>query len=413
MGPSQLISIVGALTMLGIAYALSSNRKRVDFKLVAWGVGLQWVFAALLLWVPWGKIALEKVSNFVTSVLSHSYVGSSFVFGALGLEGGGESGLGVVFAFQILPTIVFVAALFAVLYHLGVMQLIVGVLAKIMVRTMGTSGAESLSVGAAVFMGQTEAPLTIRPFLAKLTRSELFLVMVSGMATVSGAILAAYVKIGNVDMKYLLAAVAMTAPACVVTAKIMIPEDQQPATLGQSKFELPKDEDSNLLLAAASGTTDGLKLAVNVGAMLISFIALVSLINAAFGLISIAGEPLTLERLLGWVMSPLAFLMGVPWAEAQEVGGVLGTRTILNEIIAFRELDLVGDELSERSRAIATFAVCGFANVSSIGIQIGGLGALVPSRRQDIAKLGVRALVAATLANFMTACVAGALLSGV
>jgi concentrative nucleoside transporter, CNT family len=411
LGLPQLVSVFGALVMLAIAYALSSDRKRVDRKVVLWGVGLQWLFAVLLLWVPQGKQALAGVSEFVTSVLSHAYAGSSFVFGALGVEGGGDSGLGVIFAFQILPTIVFVAALFAVLYHLGVMQLIVGVLAKIMVKTMGTSGAESLSVGAAVFMGQTEAPLTIRPFLANLTRSELFLVMVSGMATVSGAILAAYVKIGNVDMKYLLAAVAMTAPGCVVMAKLMVPEDQQPETLGQSEFELPKDPDSNLLLAAASGTTDGLKLAVNVGAMLIAFIALVSLVNAGFGLISIGGEALTLERLLGWLLAPMALVMGVPWAEAQEVGSVLGTRTVLNEIIAFRELSLIGDQLSDRSRAIATFAVCGFANVSSIGIQIGGLGALVPSRRQDIAKLGVRALVAATLANFMTAAVAGALIS--
>lgn len=396
--------------MLGIAYALSSNRKQIDLKVVLWGIGLQWLFAVLLLWVPWGKVALESVADFVTSVLAHSYEGSAFVFGALGLEGGGDSGLGVVFAFQILPAIVFVAALFAVLYHLGVMQLIVGVLAKVMVKTMGTSGAESLSVGASVFMGQTEAPLTIRPFLERLTKSELFLVMVSGMATVSGAILAAYVTIGQVDMKYLLAAVAMTAPACVATAKIMVPEDGKPETLGQSKFELPRDPESNVLLAAASGTTDGLKLAVNVGAMLISFIALVSLINAAFGLIWIGGEQLTLQRLLGWGLSPLAWLMGVPWAEAQQVGGVLGTRAILNEIIAYRELALIGDALSQRSHVIATFAVCGFANVSSIGIQIGGLGALAPSRRQDIAVLGLRALVAASLANFMTACVAGALL---
>jgi concentrative nucleoside transporter, CNT family len=410
LGLPQLVSIFGALTMVGIAYALSCNRKTIDRKAVLWGLGLQWLCAVLLLWVPSGKLALAAVADFVTGVLNHSYAGSSFVFGALGLEGGGDSNLGVVFAFQILPTIVFVAALFAVLYHLGVMQLIVGLLAKAMVRTMGTSGAESLSVGAAVFMGQTEAPLTIRPFLERLTRSELFLVMVSGMATVSGAILAAYVKIGNVDMKYLLAAVAMTAPACVVTAKIMVPEDGEPVTLGQSKFDLPKEPDSNILLAAASGTTDGLKLAVNVGAMLIAFIALVSLINAGFGLIWVGGEQLTLQRLLGWGLSPLAFMMGVPWAEAQEVGSVLGTRVILNEIIAFLELANL-DTLSERSRSIATFAVCGFANVSSIGIQIGGLGALVPSRRQDIANLGVRALVAATLANFMTACVAGALLS--
>jgi CNT family concentrative nucleoside transporter len=411
LGLSRIVAIFGALTMFGLAYAASSNRKKVDIKVVLWGVALQWVFAVLLLWVPWGKIALESAANFVTSVLAHSYEGSKFLFGQLGMQGGGETGLGVVFAFQILPTIVFVAALFSILYHIGVMQIIVGLLAKVMVKTMGTSGAESLSVGAAVFMGQTEAPLTIRPFLERLTQSELFLVMVSGMATVSGAILAAYVTIGQVEMKFLLAAVAMTAPACVVTAKLMVPEDGEPETLGQSKFNLPKEQDSNVLLAAANGTTDGLKLAVNVGAMLIAFIALVSLLNAAFGIIEIGGEPLTLERLLGWVMAPIAFLMGVPWSEAPAVGGVLGTRTVINEIIAFMELNSVSDTLSERSQAIATFAVCGFANVSSIGIQIGGLGALAPGRRGDIAKLGVRALVAATLANFSTACVAGALLA--
>ncbi|MCA9700156.1 MAG: NupC/NupG family nucleoside CNT transporter [Myxococcales bacterium] len=399
--------------MLGVAYALSSNRSKVSKKLVLWGVGAQWVTAALLLWVPWGKVALEAVANFVTSVLNHAYQGSSFVFGALGAQGGGDSGLGVVFAFQILPTIVFVAALFSVLYHLGVMQLIVGLLAKVMVKTMGTSGAESLSVGAAVFMGQTEAPLTIRPFLERLTRSELFLVMVSGMATVSGAILSAYVAIGQVEMKFELAAVAMTAPACVVTAKIMVPEEETPETSGQSKIELPKSEDSNLLLAAASGTTDGLKLAVNVGAMLIAFIALVSLVNGGLGAIPIkpGGDDLTLQMILGWILAPVAWLMGVPWADCQQVGSVLGTRVVLNELIAYGDLRAIGDQISARSNAIATFAVCGFANVSSIGIQIGGLGALAPSRRRDIAELGLRALIAATLANFLTACVAGALMS--
>ncbi len=400
--------------MFGLAYALSSNRSLVDKKVVLWGIGVQWTLAALLLWVPAGKVVLAAVSNFVSGILAHSYEGSKFVFGQLGMQGGGESGLGVVFAFQILPTIVFVAALFAVLYHLGVMQFIVGLLAKVMVKTMGTSGAESLSLGASVFMGQTEAPLTIRPFLEKLTRSELFLVMVSGMATVSGAILSAYVAIGQVEMKFLLAAVAMTAPACVVTAKLMMPEDGEPETSGQGGIELPKAEGSNLLLAAAQGTTDGLKLAVNVGAMLIAFIALVSLINGALGMIPIEvdGGALTLQRLLGWLLAPVAWLMGVPWADCTEVGAVLGTRTVLNELIAFGDLRAVADQISPRSAAIATFAVCGFANVSSIGIQIGGLGALVPSRKKDIAELGVRALVAATLANFSTACVAGALMAG-
>ncbi|EDM74752.1 Na+ dependent nucleoside transporter [Plesiocystis pacifica SIR-1] len=399
--------------MFAVAFALSTNRKRVDKKVLVWGVLSQWGVGALLLWVPAGKFVLEKVANFVTAILSHSYVGSQFLFGALGMQGGGESGLGVIFAFQILPTIVFVAALFSILYHLGVMQLIVGVLAKVMVKTMGTSGAESLSVGAAVFMGQTEAPLTIRPFLERLTRSELFLVMVSGMATVSGAILSAYVAIGQVEKKFLLAAVAMTAPACVVTAKLMMPEEEEPETSGQSEIELPKSEDSSLLLAAAQGTTDGLKLAVNVGAMLIAFIALVSLINGGLGAIPFepGGEPLSLQRLLGWLLAPVAWLMGVPWADCQAVGAVLGTRTILNELIAFGDLRNVLDQISPRSAAIATFAVCGFANVSSIGIQIGGLGALAPGRKKDIAEMGVRALVAATLANFSTACVAGALMA--
>lgn len=409
---SRIVAVFGALLMLAIAYALSSNRRGVDFKLVAWGVGMQWAFAALVMWVPFGEQALDALADVVTAVLAKSYEGSRFVFGALGEQGGGNSGLGVIFAFQILPTIVFVAALFSILYHLGVMQKIVGVLAWVMVRTMGTSGAESLSVGASVFMGQTEAPLTIRPFLARLTKSELFLVMVSGMATVSGAILGAYVAIGGVEMRLLLAAVAMTAPICVVTAKLMMPEDAKPETSGQGKIELPRDKDSNVLLAAANGTTDGLKLAVNVGAMLIVFIALVALVNSGLWLISIDGEALTLQRMLGWVFAPLAWLMGVPWADCPEVGNVLGTRTILNELIAFDELQNVGAAIQPRSTAIAVFAVCGFANVSSIGIQIGGLGALAPERRADIAAMGVRALIAATLANFSTACVAGALLEG-
>ncbi len=407
---SRIVAVFGALVMLAIAYALSSNRKGISLKLVLWGVGLQWAFAVFFLWVPWGEQGLDAVADVVTAVLAKSYEGSQFVFGDLGAAGGGKSGLGVVFAFQILPTIVFVAALFSILYHLGVMQKIVGVLAWLMVRTMGTSGAESLSVGASVFMGQTEAPLTIRPFLAGLTRSELFLVMVSGMATVSGAILGAYVAIGGVEMRLLLAAVAMTAPICVVTAKLMMPEDGTPETSGQGKIDLPVDPDSNVLLAAANGTSDGLKLAVNVGAMLIVFIALVALVNSGLGLLEIGGEPLTLQLVLGWVFAPIAWLMGVPWVDCPEVGNVLGTRTILNELIAFGELQTVSAAIEPRSSAIAVFAVCGFANVSSIGIQIGGLGALAPSRRADISKLGVRALIAATLANFSTACVAGALL---
>jgi CNT family concentrative nucleoside transporter len=307
---------------------------------------------------------------------------------------------------------VFVAALFGVLYYLGVMQLIVRVLARAMVYLFGASGAESLCIAASIFMGQSEAPLTIRPFLAKLTESELFTVIVAGMASVSGAILSAYVALGGVKMEHLLTAMAMTAPISLVFAKLVVPETGKPETAGVVA-DAPIESSHNVLEAAANGTSDGLKLAVNVGAMLISFIALVSLLNGIIGLIPMGDAPLTLQRILGWACAPIAALMGIPWSEAQAVGSVLGTRTVVNEIVAFQDLHVLhaAGVIGERSVAITTFAVCGFANLSSIGIQIGGLGALVPERKSDIARLGVLALVAATLANFSTACVAGALFS--
>jgi CNT family concentrative nucleoside transporter len=405
----RIIAVGGALLMLAIAYAMCRDRKSVSRRMVAWGVGAQWLIGLLLLKFPPGRQGLQAASDLVSGVLGHSFAGSAFVFGSLGEVEGGASGLGALFAFQVLPTIIFVAALFGALYYLGVMQIIVGLMARLMVRTMGTSGAESLSVAASVFMGQTEAPLTIRPFLSKLTESELFLVMVSGMASVSGAILGAYVLIGKVSMEYLLTAVAMTAPAAIVMAKLMMPERGEPETLGEAQLDIPKI-DANLLDAIARGASDGLKLALNVGAMLIAFIALVSLFNWMLGVVEIGGEPLTLQRVLGWVFAPVALMMGIPWEEALTSGSVLGTRTIINELVAFGDLREIGQTMSERSLAITTFAICGFANVSSIGIQIGGLGALAPDRKGDIARLGVRALAAATLANFSTACVAGALL---
>lgn len=394
--------------MLGIAVALCRTRRAIGWRAVAWGVGLQWALGVVLLQVPQGRAALEQASGGVQTVLEQSYRGSAFVFGALGLQGGGDSGLGVVFAFQVLPTIVFVASLFSILYYVGIMQVIVKGLAWAMMRTMGTSGAESLSVAASIFMGQTEAPLTIRPFLAKLTESELFTVMVAGMASVSGAILGAYVSIGKVPIEWLLTAVAMTAPISLVMAKLLVPETEQPETAGHVEVDLPKT-DANVLDAAATGASEGLKLALNVGAMLIAFIALVALCNVVLGVFTIGGEALTLERLLGWGFMPIALLMGTPLGEAQDVGMVLGTRTVLNELVAFEMLREVSSTLSPRSEAISTIAICGFANVSSIGILIGGLGSLVPSRKSDIARLGLRALVAATLANFTSACVAGAL----
>ncbi len=409
MDPLRLVSVVGALVMVGLAIAVSRNRKAIRWRPVAWGIALQWVAAIVLLRLPAGRTALEAAAAGVQTVLDRSYAGSSFVFGELGLPRGGGSGLGVVFAFQVLPTIVFVASLFAVLYHLGIMQLVVRGLAWVMMRTMGASGAESLVVAASMFMGQTEAPLTVKPFLSRLTESELFTIMVAGMASVSGAILGAYVTIGNVPIEYLLTAVAMTAPISLVLAKIVVPETGTPVTAGRIDVEIPKT-DANVLDAAASGASDGLKLAANVGAMLIAFIALVALLDAVLGLVDVGGAPLSLARVVGWLFMPIALAMGTAPSEAASVGSVLGTRTVLNELVAFQTLHEVAGQISARSQAIATFAICGFANVSSIGILIGGLGGLVPERKSDIARLGVRCLVAATLANFSSACVAGALI---
>ena len=410
MSLDQGMSVVGFFVLLCVGYALSRDRKAVKLRMVLWGVGLQWLMAVLLLKVPQGQAVLTAGASVVQGVLDHAFVGSSFLFGELGKPNGGASGLGVIFAFQVLPTIVFVAALFGVLYYLGVMQLIVRVLARAMVHVFGASGAESLCVAASIFMGQSEAPLTIRPFLARLTESELFTVIVAGMASVSGAILGAYVLLGGVRIEHLLTAMAMTAPISLVFAKLIVPETGTPETAGRVD-DAPVDNSRNLLDAAANGTIDGMKLAANVGAMLISFIALVSLLNGLIGLIPGGGdEPLTLQRLLGWACAPIAFLMGIPWGEATQVGSILGTRVVVNEIVAFQQLHELKGVLADRSVAIATFAVCGFANLSSIGIQIGGLGALVPERKSDIARLGLLALVAASLANFSTACVAGALL---
>ena len=415
-----VLSVVGYFVMLGLAYALSRNRRAIKAKVVIAGVVSQWILAVLLLRVPGGSAVLETVAGAVQGVLDHALVGSSFVYGELGKMGGGAYGEaiapyaeggnpGIIFAFQVLPTIVFIATLFGVLYYLGVMQAIVKVMAKGMVRLFGVSGAEALAVAASVFMGQSEAPLTIRPYLAKLTESELFCVVVAGMASVSGAILGAYVMIGGVEMAHLLTVVAMTAPISLTIAKIIYPETEVPETAGVVKAA-PIDSSANVLDAAANGASDGLKLAINVGAMLIAFIALVSLLNAMLSVIPMGGEPLTLERMLGWLFSPLALLMGIPWVEAQTVGSILGTRTVVNEIVAYQQLAEAKALLSDRSVAIATFAICGFANLGSIGIQIGGLGALVPERKSDIARMGVFALIAATLANFSSACIAGALM---
>ncbi len=406
--------IFGGLVILGIAYAFSTDRRRINWTTVAWGVGLQVVFALIVLKTTIGQRVFATLGDAITRLLGFAGVGAAFVFGplgnstvwgrimnsALGAEGAQYA---VIFAFQVLPTIIFIAALFAILYYFGVMQLVVRLFAMVMHRVMGASGAESLNVAASIFMGQTEAPLTIRPYLPEMTQSELMTVMTSGMAHISGGIMAAYILFG-IEAKHLLTAVIMTAPGTIMMAKMLVPETEQPKTMGSVKLDV-EITDVNVIDAAGRGTGEGLHLALNVGAMLISFLALIALVNALLGLVH-----LSLEEIFGWVFAPVAWAMGVPWRDAPQIGNLLGTRMALNEFVAYSKLGPMKGTLDPKSFTIATFALCGFANFSSIGIQIGGIGALAPERRHDLARLGLRAMFAGTLANFMTATIAGFLL---
>lgn len=411
----RFTGILGLLTMLGLAYAFSTNRRAIKAKTVAWGLGLQIVFAVFVLKVNAGRWLFEGAGRQVNKLLSYSFEGSKFVFGELGKQG---SSLGFYFAFQVLPTIIFIAAFFAVLYHFGVMQFIIKVAAWVMTRLIGASGAESLNVAASIFMGQTEAPLTIRPFLSDLTNSELMTVMTSGMAHVSGGIMAAYIAFG-IDPKHLLSAVIMTAPGTLLMAKMLVPETETPKTAGRvvmGEEEEAAEKSENLLGAIARGTTDGLHLALNIAAMLISFLALIALTNGLLGGIhnglthvGINWFPSSMERIFGIVFAPIAWLIGIPWHDCPVIGNLLGTRMVLNELVAFSMLGPQRGMLDPRSFTIATFALCGFANLSSIGIQIGGIGALAPNRRGDLARLGVRAMLAGTMANLMSASIAGML----
>jgi CNT family concentrative nucleoside transporter len=403
----RLTGLIGIALILGIGYALSSNRRAIRWQTIAWGLGLQVVFAIFVLRVPLGREIFRRLGDFVTSVLHYSYVGSSFVFGELGKP---DSSLGVIFAFQILPAIIFVSALFAIMYYLGVMQLVVRAFAVVMSKIMRASGAESLDVAASIFMGQTEAPLTIRPFLPKMTMSELMTVMTAGMAHISGSIMAAYIAFG-IEARHLLTAVIMTAPGTIMMSKLFQPETETPETYGNVKLDIPKT-DVNLVDAAARGTGEGLHLMLNVIAMLVSFIALVALTNGLFGWIHshVAFFPENLQTVLSWIGRPFAWAMGVPWQDSGVVGGLLGTRTVLNEFVAFSQLGPLKETLDPRSFVIASFALAGFANFSSVGIQIGGIGALAPTRKGDLARLGFRAMLAGTLANFMSATIAGILL---
>ncbi len=413
-GVTQARPIVGAVVILSIAYVLSSNRRAIDMRSVAWGLGLQVVFALIVLKTEAGRQLFQSIGTGINRLLEFSGVGSAFVFGPLGdkqawpeimskVLGDAGARFAVVFAFQVLPTIIFIAALFAILYYFGIMQIVVRLFAMGMRRVIRASGAESLNVAASIFMGQTEAPLTIRPFLPTLTKSELMTVMTSGMAHVSGGIMAAYILFG-IEAKHLLTAVIMTAPGTLMMAKMFVPETETPKTAGTVKLDVERT-DVNVIDAAGRGTSEGLHLALNVGAMLISFLALVALVNALLGL---AG--LSLQGIFGWVFAPVAWSMGIPWQDAPTIGNLLGTRMALNELVAYSELGTLKSSLDPKSFTIATFALCGFANFSSIGIQIGGIGALAPNRRHDLARLGLRAMLAGTLANFMTATIAGILL---
>ena len=401
------MGVIGLAAIVAIGVALSRQRRAISWRVVAWGLGLQLAFAIFVLRVPFGQRLFRALGDVVTRILSFSYAGSEFVFGEIGKQ---HSSLGVVFAFQVLPAIIFVSALFAMMYYLGVMQVVVRAFAVVMNKLMRASGAESLNVAASIFMGQTEAPLTIRPFLPSMTRSELMTVMTAGMAHVSGSIMAAYIAFG-IEARHLLTAVIMTAPGTIMMAKLLEPETDTPATLGEVRVEIPRT-DVNVVDAAARGTTEGLYLMLNVIAMLISFIALIALANGGFAWVHghLAWFPADLQTVLGWVFRPVALAMGVPWHDSGTIGGLLGTRMVLNEFIAYAQLGPLKASLDPVSFTIATFALCGFANVSSVGIQIGGIGALAPDRKHDLARLGFRAMIAGTLANFLSATIAGMLL---
>jgi CNT family concentrative nucleoside transporter len=400
--------VLGILAVLVAAWLGSTDRRRIRWRTVAWGLGLQLVFAFLVLRFSYGEQALGWAGGVVKSMLASTYAGTKVLFGPLGVPDGS---LGSIFAFQVLPTIIFISAFFAVLYHIGLMQIVIRALAWVMLKTMRISGAESMNVAASIFMGQTEAPLTIRPFLAKATHSELMTIMTSGMAHVSGGIMAMYIAQG-VAPEHLLAAVIMTSPGTILIAKMLVPETATPATEG--RVVMPKDElhkEENLVGAIARGTIDGGKLAFNVAIMLVSFLALVALLDGLLGwthgLSYMHWVPGSLGQILGFLFAPVAWLIGVPWRDCGAIGNLLGTRMALNEVIAYIALGAQKAVLLPRSFIIATFALCGFANLGSIGMQIGGIGALIPERRNELAKLGVRAMLAGTMANLISASIAG------
>ncbi len=397
----RYIGILGLLVILSIAYGLSMKRSAIQWRTVGWGLTLQFVFALFVMKTAIGVGIFAAISKIVTKIMDQANAGSAFVFGD---ELVNDPSFGFIFATKALPIIIFLSSLFAVLYYLGILQKVVLLMAKTMSKTMRTSGAESLSTAANVFMGQTEAPLVIAPYVEKMTYSELATLMIGGMATISGAVLGAYIAMG-VEAQFLLAASIMNAPAALLMAKMLVPEMGEPLTKGEVKLTIERRE-VNIIDAAAKGAGTGMTLSLNIVAMLIAFLSLIALVNwplASFGL--------SLEQIFAWFFAPLAFVMGVPWSEAGTVGYLFGQKLILNEFVAYASLGELIDQslISPRSELIATYALCGFANLGSIGIQIGGIGALAPGRKEDLARLGLRAVLGGSLATFMTATIAGLL----
>ena len=435
----RLTGILGIFVLLGIAWLLSNNRKKISFRVVGWGLALQLLFAVIILKTGPGRAIFFYAKAAITKLLSFTDEGASFLFGnlymgdpgvvkALGREGtmqimDGTTGnfvdIGIIFAFHILPTIIFFASLMGILYHLGVMQKLVQGMAWIMSKFMGTSGAESLSAAGNIFVGQTEAPLLIKPYILDMTKSELMAIMVGGFATIAGGVMAAYVRFG-VDAGHLMAASVMSAPAALVVAKIMYPETEDSKTKGSVKMIVEK-KTANIVDAAAGGAADGLKLALNVGAMLLAFIALIGMINFGLGklddiinLITFHHTDfvwdLSLKKIFGILFAPLSFCMGVDPKDIIEFGNLLGTKVSINELVAYVELTSLKGTISDRSFIIGTYALCGFANFSSIAIQIGGIGGIAPERRSDLAKIGIKAMIGGAIASWLTATIAGILI---
>ncbi|MCM2679554.1 NupC/NupG family nucleoside CNT transporter [Echinimonas agarilytica] len=406
---SVMMSLIGIVSLLAVGYLLSDNRSAVRWRTVGGAFLIQASIAALVIYVPFGQQILLSITNAVQSVIDSAQVGISFLFGGLGTDAMFANGVGFVFAVRVLPIIVFFSSLIAVLYYLGVMQWVIRVIGGALQKLLNISRPESMSATANIFVGQTEAPLVVRPFIPTMTQSELFAIMVGGLASVAGSVLAGYAGMG-VELKYLIAACFMAAPGGLMMAKLMKPEVDAPRQdIQELENEAQEDAPANVLDAAAQGASSGLKLALNVGAMLLAFIALIALLNSMVGGVAswFGQDGVSIELLLGYVFSPLAFLIGVPWSEALQAGSYIGQKLVLNEFIAYADFVENRDALSIHSQLIVTFALCGFANLSSIAILLGGIGGMAPNRRSDIARMGIKAVVAASMANFMSAALAG------